>query len=249
MNASLAKQVAAEKALSLLRDRLANATKIGVGTGSTVTKIVELIMDDPELSRVMRTARVYASSLATLLTLRRYGVEAYSYAPSGGLDVYFDGADEVAVGASDCMLVKGRGAAMVREKILAYNSRYTLIVVDESKVSSSLGEKGKPVPVEVLEYALEPLLDELSARGIRAEVRGGCGCRDGPALSDNSGIVVDTWPWSVIGPEQYEALLDAVPGVIGHGLFIGYADAIVVGRGDGGSVVYSCRRTRRNPAL
>ncbi|BES81230.1 ribose 5-phosphate isomerase A [Pyrodictium abyssi] len=249
MSVSYAKQVAAEKALGLLRDRLANATRIGVGTGSTVAKIVELIMDDPGLARAMRTARVYASSLATLLMLRRYGVEAYSYTPRGGLDVYFDGADEVAIGDGECMLVKGRGAAMVREKILAYNSRYTVIVVDESKVSSSLGEKGKPVPVEVLEYALEALLDELNALGVRAEVRSGCGCRDGPALTDNSGIVVDTWPWGVVEPSQYEALLDRLPGVVGHGLFIGYADAVVVGRGEGGAAVYSCRRTRRNPAL
>ena len=249
MSANYAKQVAAEKALNLLRDRIAEAEKIGVGTGSTVARIVELIMDDPELARAMKTGRVYASSLATLLMLRRYGVEAYSYTPRGGLDVYFDGADEVAAEDGECMLVKGRGAAMVREKILAYNSRYTVIVVDESKVSSSLGERGKPVPVEVLEYALEALLDELNVLGVRAEVRSSCGCRDGPALTDNFGIVVDTWPWGVVGLRQYEALLDRLPGVVDHGLFIGYADTVVVGRGDGGVTVYRCRRTRRNPAL
>ena len=249
MSASIAKQVAAEKALSLLRSRLVEATRIGVGTGSTVAKIVELMMNDPELSRILKTRRVYASSLATLLLLRKHGVEAYNHAPPGGLDVYFDGADEVAIDATVCMLVKGRGAAMVREKILAYNSRYTLIVVDESKVSKNLGEKSKPVPVEVLEYALEPLLDELNFRGVRVEVRSNCSCRDGPALSDNAGIVVDTWPWGVMTPQKYETLLDTLPGIVGHGLFIGYADAVIIGHSNGKAMVHDCKRTRRNPTL
>ncbi|WP_058371068.1 ribose 5-phosphate isomerase A [Pyrodictium occultum] len=249
MTASPAKRAAAERAVELLRPRLLEAERVGVGTGSTVAAVVEALLRDPELSRALRGARVYASSLSTLLLLRSHGVEAYTQVPGRGLDLYFDGADEAAPVGGECMLVKGRGAAMLREKIMAYNSRYTVIVVDESKLSSRLGELGKPVPVEVLEPALQPVIEELRARGVRAEPRLGCGCRDGPALTDNCGVVVDTWPWGVIEPMEYSSLLDRIPGVMGHGLFIGYADALVVGRGDGGSEVYECRRRWRNPTL
>jgi ribose 5-phosphate isomerase A len=205
-----------------------------------------MLASDREALQLLRRVRLYASSLDTLYKLRRLGLEAYETLPPEPLDVYFDGADEVSVEAGICMAVKGRGAAMTREKILAFNSRYTILVVDETKLSRRLGEKGKPVPIEVLPPAVQPVCRMLESRGVKAEVRGGCACRDGPALTDNGGIVVDTWPWGVMSVFEYESLLDTTPGIVGHGLFIGYMDAVIVGFSRGDAGVYECKRTRRS---
>ncbi|ABM80934.1 ribose 5-phosphate isomerase A [Hyperthermus butylicus] len=240
---ALAKVEAARRAAEILEPLIERAERIGIGTGSTVRLVLRFLIESPAAS-ALRRAKVYASSFDTLLELRRLGIEAYDFLPRDGLDVYFDGADEVARVSDMCMAVKGRGAAMLREKLLAFNSAYTLLVVDESKVSRNLGDKGKPVPVEVVPPAVETIVEEFESRGIRAEVRTNCSCRDGPAFTDNYGIVIDTWPWGVMSPIQYESLLDTLPGVMGHGLFIGYMDAIVVGYGDGRSEEWRCRRTR-----
>lgn len=252
--ANPAKQAAARLAAERLQQLLetlpeGEQPRIGVGTGSTTRLALEALAGSGEGLRLLRGARLYASSLDTLLALRRLGLEAQLSLPPQGLHLYFDGADEVSFEANTCLIIKGRGAAMTREKILAYNSRYTMIVVDESKLSSSLGEKGKPLPVEVHPDALEPVLAALRALGVRAEPRLGCGCRDGPAVTDNCGVVIDTWPWGRYELLRFEAVLDSIPGVIGHGAFAGYVDEVVVGRSGGDGWVRACRRTRRNPGL
>jgi len=244
LKAAPAKARAAEAAYKHLKRFLEGAERVGVGTGSTVRLVLENLLSDPETRSLLEGARLYASSLDTLLYLRSRGLDVSQLLPRESLDIYFDGADEVAVQSGVCMAVKGRGAAMTREKILAYNSKYTLIVVDETKLSKALGEKRKPVPVEVLPPALDPLLALLESRGVEARVRDECGCRDGPTVTDNYGLVVDTWPWGRINIFEYESLLDTTPGVVGHGLFIGYMDEIIVGYQNEARIL-RCRRTRR----
>lgn len=242
------KEVAAAAAARLLLEKLLpGAARVGVGTGSTTRLTLRRLLD--EEPDALRGKRLYASSHDTLLYLEGLDLEASLRVPPAGLDVYFDGADEVSFEANTCMIVKGRGAAMLREKMMAYNSRYTLIVVDEGKVSERLGEKGKPLPVEVHPDALSAVVAALRAQGLRAEPRGGCGCRDGPACTDNCGLVVDVWGLDRYSLLRLESMVEAVPGVIGSGAFAGYVDAVVVGYGDGRSVVRACRRTRINPAL
>lgn len=216
---------------------------LGVGTGSTVRLVVENLASSSEGRRLLSSVSIYASSLDTALLLEELGFAASLTLPPRPLDVYFDGADEVAAVAGMCQVLKGRGAAMTREKVLAHFSRTSLLVVDESKLSRSLGEQGKPVPVEVLVVALHPVARMLESLGVRVEVRR-CDCRDGPALADNGGAVLDTWPWGRLEPLRYEGILDSTPGVVGHGLFIGYFDEVLVGYDDGGTRRIRCRRTR-----
>jgi len=248
--ASPAKRAAAEKAAEIVAEAVesGSVSRLGVGTGSTTRLALQLLAERLGVERLGRL-RLYASSLDTLLAIRGMGLEAYTAIPRGGLDLYFDGADEVAVEAGSCMILKGRGAAMTREKLLAYNSRRVIIVVDETKLSRSLGEKGRPLPVEVLPAAVEAVVWALEARGVPARPRGGCGCRDGPAVTDNCGVVVDVEPWGRMDVFEVEAFLETMPGVVEHGLFIGYADEVVVGRRDGSAGVVECRRTRVNPGL
>ncbi len=220
------------------------ARRIGVGTGSTVKLVLERLLEDSRTrATLVGKAKLYASSLDTLLFLEERGIHASPVLPGEGLDLYFDGADEVAMPGGVCQAVKGRGAAHTREKVFAYASSQVYLVVDESKKSETLGEKGKPVPVEVIAPAYRVVRRVLESKGVVVEERK-CNCRDGPGLTDNCNPVLDTWPWRVFDPYRYEGLLDTIPGVVGHGLFIGYMDEIVVGTSDGANV-YSCRRTRR----
>ncbi|MET1102293.1 MAG: ribose 5-phosphate isomerase A [Pyrodictiaceae archaeon] len=240
--AEKAKEKAASFMAERLREELARATSIGVGTGSTVKLVLEYLLDSPSTRSLLSSKRLYASSIDTLLFLQERDIRASSILPLGYLDLYFDGADEVSVQHGLCQAVKGRGAAHTREKLLAFMSARVYLVVDYTKLSRQLGEKGKPVPVEVVPPALPALLSLLRDIGVRAEARS-CNCRDGPAVTDNYGLIVDTWPWGKFEPLRYEGLLDSIPGIIGHGLFIGYTDYVVVGW-DEEAKLFKCRRTR-----
>ncbi len=250
MSASLAKEKAAEKAAEMISTFLDHGAKrVGVGTGSTVKLVLKKLLENSNAADRLTKIRLYASSIDTLLYLRGLGLEANTMPPREGLDVYFDGADEVSIEASMCILVKGRGAAMTREKIFAYHSKRVIIVVDESKLSRLIGDKNKPVPVEVLPESLDVVLATLNKLNVKYKVRNECGCKDGPALTDNGGIVIDVWPWGRYEILRFESILSSIPGVVGHGIFVGYADRIVVGYSDGETKVVECRRTRINPAL
>ena len=239
---SRAKEVAAEKAYRIVKQMLNRIQVLGVGTGSTVKLVINKLSDDAEARKRLSSMRVVASSLDTLYLLEEVGVQASLKVPVDGIDFYFDGADEVALGKHGvCQVLKGRGGAMVREKLLAFYSRETLLVVDESKVSRVLGEKNKPVPVEVMADALQPVKRLLEGHGVKVVVRQGNG-KDGPVISDNGNPILDTWPWHM-PIHRYEALLDTIPGVIGHGIFLGYFDRVVVGHADGVEE-HMCRRTR-----
>ena len=244
MKSNLAKEKLALYAKEYLASLIKNSQKIGIGTGSTVRLVLSKILKDEQISSLVKTKQLYVSSYDTLIFLRKHGIDAYLYVPSEGLDLYFDGADEVSFEAGTCMVLKGRGAAMTLEKTLAYNSMYNIILVDESKISNQLGEKDKPVPLDVIPPVLESVVETLRARGIKAEIRSECKCRDGPACSDIGGYVIDTWPWRVINPIEYESLLDTIPGVIGHGLFIGYIDKVLVGYTEKEVEEKICKRTR-----
>jgi len=250
LSVNLAKERAAEKAAEIISAFLDHGAKrIGIGTGSTVKLVLRKLLGNSGITDRLARIKLYASSIDTLLYLRSLGLEANTMPPREGLDIYFDGADEVSIEANMCILVKGRGAAMTREKIFAYHSKKVIIVIDESKLSRLIGDKNKPVPVEVLPESLDVALATLDKLNVKYKVRNECRCRDGPALTDNGGIVIDVWPWGRYEILRFESILSSIPGVIGHGIFVGYADNIVVGYSDGDAKVVKCRRTRMNPAL
>ena len=246
---SKAKQIAARKAATLIAERLSRVRRLGVGTGSTVRLVLEYLFSNEEYKELLMEKDIYVSSLDTFFVLRRLGLEPSLYLPRDGLDLYFDGADEVAISENgDCGVIKGRGAALTREKILAYNSREVIIVVDESKLARELGEHNKPLPIEVVPAAADAVLAFLESRGVRAVLRDECKCRDGPAISDNYGLIIDSWPWDMYSLRDFIEELEKVPGVIEHGFFGGLIDEVIVGYSDEARIL-RCRRTRRNPAL
>lgn len=205
---------------------------VGVGTGSTVEKFIELIARDDEF----RDKLYVPSSLDTAAKLSRFGLKVLHPAFSPELEVYIDGADEV---DPHLNMIKGGGAAMTMEKILAHYSKRRVFIVDYSKLVKRLGER-HPVPVEVLPWALGHVLRRLAELGLRAEPRYPARGKAGPVLADTGGVIVDVQVGPVDNPGEMNKLLKSLPGVVETGLFIGYADAVYVGWPDRVSVL---RRT------
>lgn len=196
-------------------------TVVGVGTGSTVEKLIELLARSEDFRRKLYVP----SSLDTALKLQHAGLHVLYPAVSPELEVYVDGADEV---DPNLNMIKGGGAAMTMEKILARGSRRRVFIVDHTKLVERLGEK-HPVPIEVLPQALSLVLRVLREWGFRAEPRYPGSGKMGPVIADTGGVVVDVHAGPIENPEELNYRLRSLPGVVETGLFAGYADAVYLG--------------------
>ena len=189
--------------------------RVGLGTGSTARWfILALAARHHEGLRISCVATSEES--AGLGTAHGLDVQ-----PLGreGVDVAVDGADAV---DSDLRLIKGGGGAHVREKIVAEAARRFVVVVDDSKVVDVLPGV---VPVELLPFGAERTLALLESTGAEYRMRA--------ARSDNGNLLADGHYGSMADPEGLAARLDAIPGVVGHGLFLGMTDLLIVGHADG----------------
>ncbi len=234
-----AKRVAARAAARLLLDEHRDARYLGVGTGSTVAMILE------ELAKLepgfLESRVILASSLDTLERLRALGARAALLgATTATPDVYFDGADELVL-VRGCPCIKGRGAALYLEKILAVYSGHAILVVDESKLAEEPGGLGKPLPIDVDPLALEGVRRVLDGLGVRYTVRSASPSKDGPVVSDAGGVVIDV-SLEGVDPTWLGDRLEELPGVRASGWFAGVFDEAVVGRSDGTAIVYDCER-------
>ncbi len=222
---------AARGALEIVKS-LAPST-LGVGTGSTVARFIEILA-----SGRVRVDRVVASSIASSIELSSRGVPVHSPISVDKIDVYVDGADEV---APDGSLLKGRGGAMLGEKVLAASSRVNVFIVDESKLVDVLGSR-RPVPVEVVPYSLTLVLSRIRSRWPSAAPRPGGG-KDGPAVSDWGGVIVDVPVGPMRDPAGVDSWLRSIPGVVVTGIFVGLTDYVVVGKRECGWEVLRFART------
>jgi ribose 5-phosphate isomerase A len=212
------KRFAAEAALNHVSDGMC----LGVGTGSTVEIFIDLLVEKIASEDITITA--VPSSYATELRLHDAGITTVPLGAITSLACAVDGADEV---DSQLALIKGGGAALLREKILAEAAQQVIIIVDSSKLVEKLGEK-MPVPVEVLPAALALCLDRIQRLGgspmLRQAKR-----KAGPIITDNGNFIVDVTFPEITDPCQLEAQLNAIPGVLENGLFPTQADVVYVG--------------------
>ena len=213
------KRDAAAAALELVEDGMT----LGLGTGSTAYWFVAGVAERLR-SGALQRVRGVPTSEATARQAREAGIELVDL-PAAGVDLAVDGMDELAPGLD---AVKGLGGALLREKVVAASARAFVLIGDESKLVSRLGEKA-PVPVEVVRFGLARTVRLLGALGGEAVVRE----RDGaPVVTDNGNLVVDLRFAGRFDPEELAAELSALPGVVEHGLFLGMADlAFVTGQG------------------
>ncbi len=197
---------------------------VGLGTGSTAAHAVRAL--GREVDAGLDVAGVPTSHAAREVALAA-GVPLTAL-DEADPDVAIDGADQVAGGD----LVKGGGAAHAREKVVDGAADRLLVVVDDAKLAEALSH---PVPVEVLPDAVPVVADDVAAMGAGADIRR-AERKDGPVVTDNGNLVLDCDFGTVDDPAALAAELSALPGVVEHGLFVGMADAVYVGTGDGVTV-------------
>ena len=209
------KQAAAERALELVKP----GTIVGLGTGSTARYFIEGLA-----ARVRSglTVQAVATSLETRAQAEAGGIPITEKV-DGSLDLAVDGADEIDP-AVNC--VKGRGGALLREKIVAHASRRFVVIADETKLVGRLGRG--PIPIEVLPFLWEATSRSIESLGGRPELRMAPG---GPFKTDNGNLVLDTGFGAV--DAALGVAIHAIPGVIEHGLFFGMARAAIVGSATG----------------
>jgi len=229
MDLEAQKRAAAARAVEFVRPGM----RLGLGTGSTAKHFVELLAE-----RVRAGLDVIAvpTSEATRNDAERLGVPLTSLDATPELDLTIDGADEI---APDLSLIKGGGGALLREKIVASASARMIVIADESKCVATLGRF--PLPVEVMPFGLAATRRAVEAAAAAA------GCA-GPALlrraKDGHAFVTDGGHWildaaleRIADPRSLADRLDAIAGVVEHGLFIGLARAAVVAGASGVRIV------------
>ena len=216
------KRRAAERAVELVEDGM----KLGLGTGSTARRVLEAIAARRERGELRDIVGV-PTSKATESYARELGIPLATLDQETHLDLTLDGADEVDPRLD---LIKGLGGALLWEKIVAAASDRLVIVVDGSKLVDRLGLVS-PLPVEVIPFGWKTLLDPLRGMGAEFELRE----KDGaPFVTDGGHYILDCgFPGGIEDAERVEALLTRRPGVVDTGLFLGMADAVVVGDEDG----------------
>lgn len=191
---------------------------LGLGTGSTADLwLVEL----GQRVRAGLRVRGVPTSRRTERLARQVGVPLTTLEEHQQLDLTVDGADEVE--RQSLNLVKGRGGALLREKLVASASEQRVIVVDDSKLVSALGRG--PIPVEVVRFGWRQTAARLEQLGCQASLRQG---ESGPFVSDEGHYVIDCRFQTIADPAALGAAIKALVGVVEHGLFVQLADRVVV---------------------
>jgi ribose 5-phosphate isomerase A len=179
---------------------------VGVGTGSTVNKFIDALatMKDQIKGAV-------SSSVASTARLQALGIPVFEANDVAELSVYIDGADEI---DAQGYMVKGGGAALTREKIVAAQSRRFVCIADESKMVKVLG--AFPLPVEVIPMATARVARQFAAMGAKAQVR----MKDGaPLVTDNGQHILDVTGLQITDPLAFESEVNQWPGVVTVGVF------------------------------
>ncbi len=194
---------------------------VGVGSGSTVNKFIEALA-----SIRNRIRGAVSSSEASSQLLRSHGIEVFDCNDVGQLPVYVDGADEIDPRG---YMIKGGGAALTREKVVAAQSDRFVCIADQSKRVETLG--GFPLPVEVIPMASQRLIRQFGALGGHASIRQG---DNGPLLTENGQLILDVSGLHITDPLAFESIVNQWPGVVTVGVFAQQkANVCLLGTEDG----------------
>jgi ribose 5-phosphate isomerase A len=211
------KKAAAIKALEFIKFD----TIVGVGTGSTVNHFIDALATIKD-----NIVGAVSSSEASTVKLKAYGIEVFELNNVDGIDVYVDGADEI---TQHMAMIKGGGAALTREKIVAAVAKSFVCIADSSKQVSLLGNF--PLPVEVIPMARSYVARELVKLGGDPVYRQG-------VVTDNGNVILDVHNLEIIVPKALEININAIVGVVTNGLFAQRgADILILGTDDGAKVI------------
>ena len=211
------KQRVAIHAANLVEDGMI----VGLGTGSTANYFIEELARRKQEKGLQFTA--VASSVVSTVKAQQLGIDLLAIEHVDTLDLYVDGADEV---TADLTLLKGRGADLVREKLLAKASQQLIVMVDNSKLVALIGEN-YPIPIEVMPFAWQLVQKSLykigGQGGLRPSANG-----DGLAVTSHGSLVLDITFDAHIDDSTLNRLLNAIPGVVEHGIFYRLASLVLI---------------------
>ena len=218
MNQLEMKKLAAQAALQYVKAD----TIVGVGSGSTVNCFIEALGTIKD-----KIQGAVAASKASEELLRKQGIEVFNANDVSSLDIYVDGADEI---NPQKMMIKGGGAALTREKIVAALAKKFICIVDSSKQVDVLGSTF-PLPVEVIPMARSQVSRKLAALGGAPEYREG-------VVTDNGNVILDVHNFTILNPVEMEKELNNVAGVVTNGIFaLRGADVVIVGTPEGAKII------------
>ncbi|MAL98237.1 ribose-5-phosphate isomerase RpiA [Hydrocarboniclastica marina] len=217
MNQDAMKKAVAEAAIALIKPDLDAKTIIGVGTGSTANFFIDALA-----KLKMDFDGAVASSEETARRLQHHGIPVYDLNNVADLEVYVDGADEA---NEHLELIKGGGAALTREKIVAAVARRFICIADQSKRVSQLG--AFPVPVEVIPMARSHVARQIVKLGGDPEYREG-------VVTDNGNVILDIYNMNLANPIEIEREMNQIVGVVANGIFAQRpADILLLGSSEG----------------
>ncbi len=213
------KQHIAEQAAQSIKSGMS----IGLGTGSTANLFIEALAQRVKTTNLQITT--VSSSVISAIKAQACGLHLQSIEQINGLDVYVDGADEV---APDLTVLKGRGSDLVREKLLAQASKEFWVLADSSKMVSRIGER-YAIPIEVMPFAWQLAKASVEKLGGTGDLRPNAS-KDGLHVTAYGSLVLDM----VFAPEtnarQLAQALSNIPGVVEHGIFVDLATAVISGQ-------------------
>ena len=221
----LGKKNAAEKAV---KENVKKSMIIGIGSGSTVVYAVKNIADMNRKNDL--NLKCIPSSFQSYQLIIENGLVLGTLDQYPEIDLDIDGADEI---DKNLNLIKGGGGCLVREKILAYNSKKVIIIVDFRKNSEKLGENwNEGVPIEVIPMAYSPIMKKLEKLGGKPILRM-AQSKMGPLITDNGNFIIDVDFGTIENPKTLDEKILTIPGVVDTGFFIGLTSKAYIGQKDG----------------
>ncbi len=196
---------------------------VGLGSGSTIAYAIAALGEQVKNENLHILGIPSSYQAFALAVQNKIPITTLEEHPV--IDVDIDGADQI---DPKLDLIKGMGAALAREKIVAAASKLNIIIADEKKRVKVLGENNQPVPMEVLSFAIAPVMRSIEKLGGRAALRETKG-KLGPVISDNGNAIMDATFGTIGDAAKLERELKMIPGVVETGLFIGLTDIVYLG--------------------
>lgn len=213
------KELIAKHAASRVKDGML----VGLGTGSTANCFIA------ELARRCREEHLkittVSSSVASAVEARKLGLPVLDFEQVSQLDIYVDGADEV---SPDLTLLKGQGADLVREKLLATHSAQFLVLIEHNKLVERIGQKFA-IPIEVMPFAWQLVKKQLEKNGGQGNLRQNAAKKDF-AVSSYGSLILDMRFDENINSKTLNDILNGIPGIVEHGIFYALASTVLIGR-------------------